>query len=610
MFELAAIVIFGIIAQWIAWKAKVPSILPLIITGLLVGPISTLFTEDGRKWIDPIYDATTQTGLFPQHTFFFFVSLSIGLVLFEGGLTLKLKELKNLRKVIIRLISVGPFVTLLGAGIFTHYLIGLNWKISFLFAGLITVTGPTVITPILRNLSIKKKVATVLKWEGILIDPVGALIAVLLFDFILSESNSEFTFHALVSFGKILIIGGSFGFTAAHFFNFLHKVNLIPHYLLNVFSLALVLAVFVFSDILAPESGLLAVVVMGLVLGNLNAPYVKEILDFKESINILLISILFITLSANINIDDLLFLLNVKVLILFIIIIFVLRPAAVFLSAVKTNLTISEKMYVSLMGPRGIVAAGIASLFGIKLTGFIVGAELIAPLVFMIVLGTVLFSASTAKFFMKIFKLSEDTSNRFVLIGANYGARLIARYLQTQGKNVILLDNSKFNVNQSINEKLEAFKADIYSETILDDLDLPGAGYMLSMTPSAEVNKYALSKFRKDFGKKGAYRLISTLELNGEQQTEINECAFSNRYDYEKIDKMAKKYPFINEYTLKTEDDAEDLLRHLISVENSLPLFIKNKKNEIQIIPAHSEKIEMQPEDILVYMGEELSTEK
>ena len=304
MLELGGIIILGIIAQWFAWKFKIPAILPLILIGLLVGPISTLITEDGSKWIEPVWNGVE--GLFPGERLFNFVSLAISIILFEGGLTLKKDEVLNVGPVILKLVTLGSAVTFFGAGVATHYIFDLSWEISFLFSALIIVTGPTVITPILRNIPLKRDVSTILKWEGIIIDPIGALVAVLVFEFILVGEGHNYTQDALIEFGKIVVIGFSIGFTSAYALFYAIKLKLIPHYLMNVLTLALVLGVFVLSDLFAHESGLLAVVVMGMTLGNMKLEALKEILYFKESLSILLISILFILLAANINISDLL----------------------------------------------------------------------------------------------------------------------------------------------------------------------------------------------------------------------------------------------------------------------------------------------------------------
>ena len=239
MLELAGIIILGILAQWVAWKFKIPAILPLILIGLFVGPISTLMSEDGTQWIQPIWNG--EEGLFPGESLFYFVSLAIGIILFEGGLTLKMGEVKKVGGVIGKLISLGSLITFLGAGAAAHFVFGLDWKISFLFAGLIIVTGPTVITPILRNIPLKKDVSAVLKWEGILIDPIGALVAVLVFEFINVGAGYEYTKDALIEFGKIILFGTTFGFTFAHALAFAINKKFIPHYLLNVASLSVVL---------------------------------------------------------------------------------------------------------------------------------------------------------------------------------------------------------------------------------------------------------------------------------------------------------------------------------------------------------------------------------
>ena len=445
MLELAGIIILGILAQWVAWKFKIPAILPLILIGLLVGPIAAEFlSEDGTKWIEPIWNG--EKGLFPGDSLYYFVSLAISIILFEGGLTLKRAEIKNVGPVITKLITLGSAVTFFGAGIVAHFIFNLSWDLSFLFSGLIIVTGPTVITPILRNIPLKKDISTVLKWEGILIDPIGALVAVLVFEFISVGGDSGFTKTALIEFGKIVLFGTTFGFTFAHALAFAINKKFIPHYLLNVVSLSTVLLVFVESEVFAHESGLLAGVVMGMVLGNSKLDNIKELLYFKESLSVLLISILFILLAATINIEDLLLLYTWKTAVLFAIVVFIIRPLAVFLSTQGSRLTLNEKLFISWVGPRGIVAAGIASLFGSKLLKEgVEGAEYITPLVFMIVLGTVLLNATTARLFAKLVGVFLTNSNGILIIGASKISRLLGHYLETNGRHGVLRDRNQSN---------------------------------------------------------------------------------------------------------------------------------------------------------------------
>ena len=602
MVELAGIIILGIVAQWVAWRLKLPAILPLILIGLIVGPLATLYTEDGAKLIEPIW--TGEKGLFPGDGLYYFVSLAISVVLFEGGLTLKRSEIKNVGPVITKLITLGSLVTFLAAGLAAHFIFGLSWQISFLFSALIIVTGPTVITPILRNIPLKKDVSTILKWEGILIDPIGALAAVLVFEFISVGGGNGYTMTALMEFGKILLFGFTFGFTFAHGLAFAIKKNLIPHYLLNVVSLSVVLLVFVESEIFAHESGLLAVVVMGMVMGNMNLPNQKELLYFKESLSVLLISILFILLSANINISDLELILTWKTAALFAVIVFLIRPLGVFLSSAGSNLLLKEKLFISWVGPRGIVAAGIASLFGSKLiANGVPGAEYITPLVFMIVLGTVLLNATTARLFAKAVKVFLNESEGILIIGASKVSRLIASYLQKNNRHVVLIDNNESNVNKASKLGLVAFSTNIYADSLSDFIELSDVGYLMALTGNSDINKYSINKFQKDFGENGSFRLVDADEMN-DPENNPKEGLFSHTDDFIKLTEAARKNPTVHEVDLKDGGHYDGLIEITKADKDIIPLFLKTPSGEIKIIPAFSKDFtDIQQGFKLAYLG-------
>ena len=605
MLELAGIIILGILAQWVAWKFKIPAILPLILIGLLVGPIAAEFlSEDGAKWIEPIWNGTK--GLFPGDGLYYFVSLAISIILFEGGLTLKREEIKNVGPSITKLITVGSAVTFFGAGVLAHYLFNLSWEISFLFSGLIIVTGPTVITPILRNIPLKKDVSAVLKWEGILIDPIGALVAVLVFEFISVGGGSGFTKTALVEFGKILLFGTSFGFTFAHALAFVINKKLVPHYLLNVVSLSTVLLVFVESEIFAHESGLLAVVVMGMVLGNGKLKNIKELLYFKESLSVLLISILFILLAANIDIKDLMLLYNWKTAVLFAVVVFVIRPLAVFLSTYKSKLKTNEKLFISWVGPRGIVAAGIASLFGSKLLKQgVEGAEYITPLVFMIVLGTVLLNATTARIFAKIVGVFLTSSDGILIIGASPASRLIASYLKQNGRRVVLIDSNPNHIKKADDMELEAIEASVYDDDLSENIELNDVGYLMSLTGSSVINEYALNKFSQQFGEQGAFRLISSDEMkNSNDNTELG--LFSRTDDYINLSEVVRNFPKINEVEITSKEDYLAKINKLNSEITSIPIFVKSNDGKIHIISSYSEKMNVEEGNMLMYLGKKI----
>ncbi len=604
----------GIMAQWLAWRIKVPAILPLIITGLAVGPISTFFTHDGQKLLEPLLIESGEGGsygIFPDRYLFSFVSLAIGIILFEGGLTLKRKEIAGVGPAILKMITVGSLVTFIGAGLASHFIMDLNWAISFLFAGLVIVTGPTVIAPILQNIPLNRNVSTVLKWEGILIDPVGALVAVLVFEFIRSaEGGVEFTSHALVTFFQILLIGLALGSIAAFALYHLIKRDLIPHYLLNVFTLAFVLLVFVFSDLLAHEAGLLSVVIMGLVLGNTDVPRLKEILSFKESLSVLLISILFIILSALINVEDIYIIINDwRALGLFLTVTLVLRPLGVFLSTNRSDLNFREKVFISWVGPRGIVAAGIASLFGLTLTSGdpqVEDAEYLVPLVFMIVLGTVLINATTARAVARLLKVTLDGSEGILLVGANGASRIIGQYLEGQNRHVVLVDNSESSVKKAKEAGLEAYTANIYTEDLSDQFELLDMGYMIAMTSSPDVNQYAVRAYQKIFGENGSFRLINPDELKQDREDLPQHGIFSYTDDFLNLNEVARDYPEIHELEVRSREELERMIDRTAVNNHTAPLFLKFPDGSLEPIPPTLQELDFEEGIMLVYLGREL----
>lgn len=610
MVELSGLVILGILAQWVAWKMKIPAILPLILIGLLVGPFAAEYlSSDGSKWIEPIYNG--KNGLFPGESLFYFVSLAISIILFEGGLTLRVKEIKNVGPVITKMIVIGSIVTFFGAAVAAHFIFYLSWEMAFLFSALIIVTGPTVITPILRHIPLKQDVSAVLRWEGILIDPIGALVAVLVFEFISVDVGGAFTKTAFIEFGKIVLFGSTFGFAFAHGLNFVLNRRLIPHYLLNVFTLACVLGVFVLADVFAHESGLLAVVVMGMIMGNSNSPYLKELLDFKESLSILLVSILFILLAANINMEDLKLVFNWNMVALFAVVVFGLRPIGVFLSTRNSTLELNEKIFISWVGPRGIVAAGIASLFGLKLAkNGVPDAEYITPLVFMIVLGTVLLNATTARFISKKLGVFLKESNGILIIGASKASRLVGNYLQKNGRRVVLIDNNQNNIIQAHELGLEAINSNIFTDYLGDNIELNDVGYIIAMTGNSDINQFAIDNFGEEFGVNGTFRLISSEEL-GDPNYKPNQSLFIRTDDYISLTRTTRKYPAINEIDIKNKEHYESLIALSGKDDDIIPMFLKDESSELHIIA----NIDKDDEEFtegwkLVYLGKPYDVEK
>ena len=348
-----------------------------------------------------------------------------------------------------------------------------------------------------------------------------------------------------------------------------------------------------------------------MVLGNSKSPYLKDLLYFKESLSVLLISILFILLAANINYSDLLLIYNWQTVALFSVVVFLIRPLGVFISTHGSKLKLNEKLFISWVGPRGIVAAGIASLFGLKLAKKgVYGAEYITPLVFVIVLGTVLLNATTARLFARLVGVFLNKSSGILIVGASKVSRLIGHYLESNGRHVVLIDSNQTNINKAKELGLEALNTDIYSQTLLDNIELNDVGYLMALTGNSDINKYAINKFAKQFGENGAFRLVSTAEILDETNSP-KEGLFSHTDDYNSLSAVTRKFPSIQEIEIIDKAHLEDLIKTTNNDKDIIPLFIKDDEGELHIIASDNTDLgDVKAGFKLVYLGKPLDVEK
>ena len=575
MLELAAIIVLGIFAQWIAWRMRIPAIFPLIIIGLFVGPLSILFLEN--QWINP-------ENIFAGKTMYYFVSLSVGVILFEGGLTLKFKEVRKIAGVVRNLLIIGSLIMLIGGALAAHYILEMDYRVGLLFGSLIIVTGPTVIAPILQSVRPNRNVSTILKWEGIIIDPIGALVAVLVYELFFVASmgvghhDVGLTQMALKTFFLTVCVGSFFGLFSGWALNTLLRKNLIPHFLINVLSLAFVIFAFAGADSLQPESGLLSVTVMGIFLANVKTPNIDKILDFKESLTVILISVLFIILASNLKFEQLLSI-EKNSLYVFLIVVFLLRPLVVWLSALGSNLNWREKAFIAWIGPKGIVAAAVASLFSLYLLSDKINlpeelrsdVELLVPLTFMIILGTVTLNGLSAKPVAKLLGVIGEDKNGFLIVGANEGSISIAKYLENKGFSTTLIDLSSENVRHAKAEGLNAEERNILAEEN-EDLNLEDAGYVLALTSSNDVNIFACRKLKIDIGER-IFRLITGNEIKFSALTRPKNILFGEKTDYIEFIELVRRYPDIQEIEINDQEHLEKLINK--SSDDFIPLLVQ-----------------------------------
>ena len=485
---LSGILALGIGAQWLAWYLKQPSILFLLLIGIIIGPILGFFNPD----------ETLGDLLFP------FISLGVAVILFEGSLTLEFHEVKSHGRVVQMLVSLGVLITIIIVSLAAYFLFDMDPIIAILFGALVCVTGPTVIVPILRSVRPNKNISNVLRWEGIIIDPIGAIAVVLVYEYIISGGSGD---HALLVFGKILLISALIGMFGAYILAQLFKRHLIPEYLRNVFALAYVLLLFAISNHIEHESGLLTVTILGVALANWPKFEKDDLLDFKESLSLLLISVLFIVLAARLDLNSLLAI-GVPSLILLAVVMFVARPISVWASSIGSKLKFNEKLMISWIGPRGIVAAAISSLFAIKLEQYdLAGTEYLVPLVFVVIIGTVLIQSLGAKPIGNLLKVREASDNGVLIIGSNPVALKVAQSLRDSGFEVIMAHNNYTNISRARMEGVKTYFGNPVSDHADRHLDLIGFGHLFAMSMDRELNTLCEINYRHTFGKKNIYRL-------------------------------------------------------------------------------------------------------
>lgn len=481
----------GFAAQWLAWRLRIPAILLLLLTGLVVGPALGVLNPDD----------TFGGLLFP------FVSASVAIVLFEGGTSLDLRELPHLGRVVPLLIAVGGTVSWLLLTAMGIVLLDLDLGIAALLGAILVVTGPTVIGPLLEQVRPTQRVASVLRWEGILIDPVGAILAVLVFEGLIAAEGDNAPAVIARGIAESFGSGTAIGLAAAGVMLLLLRRYLLPDFLHQSATLAAVLGAFALANALHEESGLVAVVVMGIALATQRITPIDHILEFNETIRTLLISALFIVLAARLQPDDLQVIGPAEVIFVVIAIVAV-RPVAVALSSLSSRLPRTERLFMAALAPRGIVAAAVSSVFSIRLTELdVAGASAIVPVTFLVILITILVYGTTAKPLARRLGVAEPEAHGVLMVGAHPWAQALARTLQEAGSRVLLVDTDRVSVSTARAEGLRAFHTNVLGERSLDEIDLSGLGYLVALTSNDEVNALAAQRFIGSFGRRNVFQL-------------------------------------------------------------------------------------------------------
>ncbi|MBN2329194.1 MAG: sodium:proton antiporter [Candidatus Omnitrophica bacterium] len=580
LLQLASILVLGIGAQWLAWHFRLPSILLLLIAGFAAGP-ATGFLDPDHLFGDLLLPI---------------VSCSVGIILFEGGLTLRYSELKEIGPVVRNLISIGALATWLAGGIFAYLLLGLEFNISLLLGAILVVSGPTVVGPLLLHVRPNQRLSSTLKWEGILIDPVGAVLAVLLFEIILKNLWDSAVSIVLLGVIQTIASGLLIGVLFSKSLHFLIQKYWIPDSLQNPISLMMVIAAFVASNMLHEESGLLAVTVMGIVLANQKSISIRSIVHFKEDLRILLLSSLFIILVARLR-WEYISAINAKTLLFVAALIFVVRPIAVFVSTIGSNFSIREKAFLAWMAPRGIVAASVSSVFSLRLIqeGFPQAEQLIV-VTFLVIVCTVLIYGFTARPAARWLKAAEPGQDGFLFIGAHDWSRELAKRIYQEGCHVLLVDTDRSNIKAARLEGLPTYHGNLFS----DFLVLSGIGKVLALTSNDEINAMACNHFSDVFDRSSVFQLKPRDPKLQEENIAIH---FHGRHLFGKH----VTYPsivhrimggFIIKKTKITQEFSYDKFKKYYQ-ENVIPFFVIDENKKIRICDAEKDIIPQAGESII-----------
>jgi len=494
---LTGLFALGISAQWLAWKLRLPAILLLLAFGFS----ANLFCDPREIISDAL--------LFP------IVSLCVAVILFDGGLSLRFSELKLTSRSVIRLVTIGCLISWI-LGTLAARLVFTNWSLAALAGAIFTVTGPTVIGPLLRQIRPNSTVSSVAKWEGIVIDPIGALLAVLVATAVAAGSVSQAAVDVVVKISSTVAISAVFGYLIAYSLIQLFRKHLIPDYLHNPVLLASVLVAYTISDILQPESGLATVTILGVIMANQKSVSISHLIEFKENLGVLLISVLFILLASRYRFIELLHL-GWPAFLFLLILIFVIRPISVMLSTQGTTLKRNERIFLSFLAPRGIVAAAVASVFALEFSHlaeaanaspqFLAEIEKLVPLTFLVIVGTVAFYGLSAGPLARKLGISEINPQGILFAGADHLVREIALAVQKEGFQVLLVDTNHQHVAAARMAGLPTHNASILSEYVREELDLGGLGRFIALTPNDQVNSLAAIEFHEVFERSELYQL-------------------------------------------------------------------------------------------------------
>ncbi|MBD1379762.1 cation:proton antiporter [Metabacillus arenae] len=585
LFHFMFIIFLGIASQWVAWRFKLPAIVLMSIAGLIVGPFLG-FVNPKEEFGD----------LFKP-----LVSMAVAIILFEGSLNLDYQEVRGLGKPVVRIITLGAFIAWILGSLAAHFVAGLSWAVAFVIGGLFIVTGPTVILPLLRQARLKPRPAAILKWEGIIVDPFGALLAVFSFEFIKFLVLAEVKLEALLWFFLASLLAVILGWACGRGTGWMLQKGHVPEFLKFPVVFTVVLACFAIADELKHETGLLAVTAMGITLANMHISSINDLRHFKENISLLLISTIFIMLTASLTMETLLEILNFRIIAFVVLMLFIVRPLSIWISTVKTDLSKQEKTLVGWIAPRGIVALTVSSYFAAVLLeeGF-EDASILTSLTFALVFATVVAHGFSISWLAKKLGLAIDQPPGVLIVGGDsFSTQLGKAFLELETP-VLIADSSFQRLSSVRNAGIPYFRGEVLSEQTKYHLEWTPYEYMIAATKLDSYNALVCTTFIPEFGRNNLFQL----NIRSKQEADVDDLyhtiggqyLFKEGVTWEELNKRVEDGDVIKKTTITSEYTYENYVTE--SHEKTLFLFIKKPSGKLQFY-TNEEDPKAEPGDII-----------
>ncbi|AYC28752.1 cation:proton antiporter [Paenisporosarcina cavernae] len=577
MFTLMFVVVLGIASQWFAWRFQMPAIVLMSIAGLLVGPIF--------GWIDP---SESFGEMFSP-----IISLAVAIILFEGSLNLDFREIRGFNKPLYRIVTFGAFIAWVAGSLAAHYVAGLSFSVAFVIGGLFIVTGPTVILPLLRQAKLKPRPAAILKWEGIIVDPFGALLALFAFEAVMFI-DGEVSLHAFLLFFAAAAFAVAIGWAAGWGLGWMFENGNVPEYLKSPIVFATVILAFVVANSVMHETGLLAVTAMGIVMANMHIASIGDMRHFKENISVLLISSIFVMLTASLERETLLQIFSLPIVLFVLTMIFIVRPLSIWLSTIGTDITWREKMLIGWIAPRGIVALTVSGYFASVLqeSGF-PDAEILIALTFALAFSTVIVHGFTIGPFAKKLNLASSEKPGVLLIGGNIFTTELAKSIHELGHEVCIMDQSWQHLSLARQQGIPTKVGEILSEQTEYNMDLTPYPILVAATEVDSYNALVCTNFVPELGRDALYQTaLQHADMKDFHQSLGGKMLFDETSTIFHLNEriirgqVFRKTQITEQYTFTQylrERAEEALLLYILRANEKLEFFTANK--ELQASP-------------------------